>query len=360
MTKRAWLTAALVAAGCSGTSPRPTASNLSDGLTVLEAKDPMFGVNAAYKEQGRVIYAETRTGALKPEIYRADDAPGAPAYEMDLRFVDQNNVTFFAMRGGDSFVDPTWTQEIGATAHARVTDTAGRALDFALAQKAAAALGTALPASFKDHAFHALAYSKQPLPSEDTHLQGAAAQIAKAPPPLTATGEQAYGSYNSGGWSVFWTGKYSGSTGCAAWVCAARHSATDIWSCDWNGQSCSWVRRIVANNHGRGPFDSGMGFDCSSQGGWQYNGINGSTAGGATGSWDGAGGCQTGYSWSSSNNAHLCNDDAAYELWEAKYGPQNNVSFATGYVASSGGWGTSPTNFSCNYPNGDWNTPACP
>ena len=315
-----------VVAGCSGTTQRPTAGTLQDGINVLDAKDPMFGVTAAYKEQGRVVYFETRVGALKPEIYR-NDAPDAPAYEMDMRFVDQNNDTFYAMRGGDSFVDATWSHEISAARHTKI-DYAARAIDFKLAQKAAAALASALPASFKDHAFHAVLYSKEVTPSENPQLQQASLQIAKTPPPAVApSGEQGYGSFNSGGWSTFWTGKYSGNTGCAAWVCAAKHSATDIWSCDWNGSGCSWVRRIVANNHGRGPFDSGMGFDCNSQGGWQYNGIEGSTAGGADGWYDGQGGCQTGYSWSSSNNAHLCNDDAAYELWEAKYGPQNNVGF---------------------------------
>ncbi len=360
MTKRVLMTAALVAAGCS-TAPRPTAGSLGEGLTVLEAKDPMFGVNAAYKEQGRVIYVETRVGALKPEIYR-NDSPGAPAYEMDMRFVDQNNHTFFAMRGGDNFVDPTWTKEIGATRHETV-DFAGRELDFKLAQKAAAALGTALPAEFKDHAFHAVAYAKEQPPSENPRMQAASAEIAKTPPPATGpSGEQAYGSYNSGGWSVFWTGKYSGTTGCVFWTCA-RHSATDMWSCDWDGNSCSWVRRIVANNHGRGPWDSGMGFDCSSQGGWQYNGIDGSTAGGADGQWDGQGGCQTGYSWSSNNYAHLCNDDAAYELWEAKFGPQDNINFWVGSGQGASGWGSGYKdfgNFSCDYPSGDWNTPNCP
>jgi hypothetical protein len=358
MTTRFWLTAALVAAGCSGNTPRPTSAALADGLTVLEAKDPMFGVNAAFKEQSRVVYVETRVGSLKPEIYR-NDSPGAPAYEMDMRFVDQNNHTFFAMRGGDSFVDPTWTREMGTTAHTQVTDLAGRELDFALAQKAAAALGTALPAAFKDHAFHAIAYSKQPLPSQDAHLIAASAQVAKAPPPAAATSEQAYGSFNSGGWSQFWTGKYSGDTGCVFWTCA-KHSATDMWSCDWNGSGCSWVRRIVANNHGRSPWDGGMGYDCASQGGWQYNGIDGSTAGGADGNWDGQGGCQTGYSWSSNNYAHLCNDDAAYELWEAKSGPQDAINF---YSTSPGGWGSGYRgfgNFSCSYPSGDWNTPNCP
>jgi len=95
---------------------------------------------------------------------------------------------------------------------------------------------------------------------------------------------------------------------------------------------------------------------------------SGSTAGGATGSWDGQGGCQSGYSWSSDNNAHLCNDDAAYELWQAKNGSMNtqyggNYNFWWGTSQGASGWGsafTSVGDFSCDYPSGDWNTPNCP
>ena len=346
----------LLMAGCSGTIVRPSATDLQEGINLLDVRDPGFGMSAAFKEQGRVVYVESRVGSLKPEIYR-NDSPDAPANEMDVRFVDSTNDTFFAVRGGDSFIDPTWTQEIQAAKQHKV-DPAARALDFKLAQKAAAALQVALPASFKDHIYHAALYAKVPTPAEDPVLKRAELQLAKAPP-TAPTNDQAYSTYYSGGPVTYWVGKYSGTTGCFFWTCA-RHSATDIWSCDWNGSGCNWNRRIVANNHGRGPWDSGMGYDCQSQGGWQYNNIDGSTASGATGWWDGAGACQSGYSWSSNNNAHLCNDDAAYELFSAKYGPQNNVSF---WENSSGGWGSDYKgfgNFSCSYPSGDWNTPNCP
>lgn len=348
----------LVLAACTlpacSNSPRPAVSELKEGLNLLNVKDASWGVNAAFVKLGRVVYFETRVGALKPEIYRLD-APNEPANEMDYRFVDQNNHTFVAVRGGDSWIDPSWSSEIAASQRETV-DAALRAQDFSLAKEAAAAFSAATPLGFVDHSFHMKNFALQAVPSADQRLASAALTIAKTPPPAADTG---YGSYNSGGWSVFWVGKYSGTTGCNFWTCA-RHSATDMWSCDWDGSTCNWVRRIVANNHGRGPWDSGMGYDCASQGGWQYNGIDGSTAGGATGSWDGQGGCQTGYSWSSNNYAHLCNDDAAYELWEAKYGPQDNINF---WENSSGGWGSGYKdfgNFSCDYPSGDWNTPNCP
>ncbi|HEX9102693.1 MAG TPA: hypothetical protein VF997_10840 [Polyangia bacterium] len=316
-------------------------------------------MSAAFVKNGRALFLDSRVGALKPEVYRLD-APNDPPNEMDYRFVDQEGRTFFANRGGDNWIDPTWDAEIRASQHA-IVDLAQREIDFKVAREAAAAFTNVAPAAFVNHTFHMANFALQAAPSEDPRMIAAAAEIAKTPPPTTLpNGESAYGSYNSGGWSTFFTAKYSGSTGCFAWVCAASHSATLIWSCDWNGSGCSWKTVISANNHGRDY--SQLGFDCSTQGGWQYNGIDGSTAGSSTGWWDGQGGCQTAYSWSSSSNAHLCNDDAAYELWEAKYGPQDNVGFSVydGSWCRGSACGSSPSTFSCNYPNGDWNTPNCP
>ncbi len=364
MTKRWYslLAGGLLVAGCSGVAQRPGAIDLQEGINLLDVKDAAWGANAAYKESGRLVFIETRVGSLKPEIYR-NDAPNEPAYEMDLRFVDQDNHTFYVMRGGDTFADPTWAQDIAASRHAKI-DFAARAVDFKLAQKAATALGQVLPASFKDHTFHVTQFAKQLVPSEDPAMIAKTAQISLTPPPAVGpNGEQGYGSYNNGGYEWLETDKYSGSTGCAFWICAAKHSATIQWSWSWNGSAAVGPTfAINANNHGRAYNGSGMGYDCYSNGGWYWaRTITGSTAGSATGSWDGQGACQTGYSWSSNNNAHLCNDDAAYELWEAKYGDQNNISFSVQEYGTHGGAGTSnPSTFSCNYPNGDWNTPNCP
>jgi hypothetical protein len=161
----------------------------------------------------------------------------------------------------------------------------------------------------------------------------------------------------------------------------AKHSATFMavfqggssclgTGCDHNQGGNGWNFGLSANNHGRDYTQ--LGYDCSSWNGWFYtsgwNEISGSNAGNATGSWDGWGGCQSSYSWSSNNNAHLCNDDAAYELWQAKsgsmytsYGDQTGFWWGTGQGAS--GWGSSWTSlgdYSCSYPSGDWNTPNCP
>jgi len=358
--------------GCSGGSAtyHPPASQLKEGVNILEAKDAAWGSNSAYVSGGRVVYIETRVGPMKPDVYR-QSWPEDPANEMDMRFVDQNGYTFYVMRGGDSLVDPTWAEEMAKTQAAnRLVPSAERDLDWKIAQQGAKALAPALPAAFKDHAFHIAAFGAQPTPAEDPFMQAKAARIISTPFPSGELpgNQKAYGNFSYGAnYSWLETDKYSGTTSCIVWQCE-RHSATNMWDAEWNGSSYAWVLAVVANNHGRAP--SQLGYDCYSNGGWYNPGttISGSTAASNTGSNDGQGGCTSAYSWYSNSNAHLCNDDAAYELWQAKsgsmttpYGDQNGFHWSSSQGAS--GWGSSFTSvsaFSCNYPGGDWNTPNCP
>jgi hypothetical protein len=356
--------------GCSDaptSAYHPPASQLKEGVNVLEAKDPQWGMNAAYVESGRVVYVETRVGPLKPEVYR-QSYPDDPPNEMDMRFVDQNGYTFFIMRGGDSLIDPTWSKELKTTMMPGLQVPASeRNQDWRVAQHAAKALSVALPSGFADHVFHLSAFAQRTPPPDDPLLQARHAGSVSAPT------DRAYGTSSLGNNVWLETDKYSGSTGCAFWYCAASHSATYMWYSgdDW----ASYGLAIDANNHGRDP--SQLSYDCYSAGG-PSNGvvINGSTAGGATGSGDGQGGCQTAYNWDSGGYDHLCNDDAAYELWQAKQGGQwTYLGFENGdaigfqwYGAShcdGNDCGQSPSYFACdcqtfNGCSGDWNTPNCP
>src|SRR5438067_629360 len=100
-------------AGCSddAKSERPPISQLKDGVNLLEVKDASWGVNAAFVKNNRVVYVQTRIGALKPDVYRQMD-PNEPAYETDMRFVDGKGNTFYAQRGGDSFADASWEKDV--------------------------------------------------------------------------------------------------------------------------------------------------------------------------------------------------------------------------------------------------------
>ena len=129
--------------GCSSNastaSSRPTAAQLKEGLNILEMRDPSLGLSAAYMQNGRVVYIETRVGSLKPEVYR-NDAPDEPANEMDMRVVDQNNYTFYAVRGGDNYADPSWSADIVRSYTPTAPDT-NRALDMTIALQGGAGAG---------------------------------------------------------------------------------------------------------------------------------------------------------------------------------------------------------------------------
>jgi hypothetical protein len=344
-------------------------------------KDPGWGINAAYKKLDRVVYLETRVGPIMPEIYR-QDMPDGPQNEMDMRFVDQDGHTFYAMRGGDTFVDPTWAAEIDTSRHSKF-DASKRALDFGMAREAAQKFTQIAPAGLKDHTYHLNRYAANLAPSQDPERVQRAAELERTLPDIATNAsrfERGYNDYNYGAWSIFETDKYQGDTGCAAWICVAKHSATRMWDYrgyyDGNGNwnALGWAFVIDANNHGRHATDSGMNYDCYSQGGWVWNGtITGGTAGSATGNYDGQGGCQTSYNWNSGGYDHLCNDDAAYELWQAKNGGLgSNGNYGTGGASLTfqyrgpgwGGHGSDPW-YACNCGgfngcNNDWNTPNCP
>src|SRR6185503_7029389 len=115
---------------------------------------------------------------------------------------------------------------------------------------------------------------------------------------------------------------------------------------------------MAACNHGRCPWDSGMGYNCYSSGGPFYYGayVNGETISNSTNI---TGACQTNYNWNSGGWDHLCNDDAAYELWQAKSG--------SSYTQQGDGYSFiwyANANYACTCSNtgcdGDWSAPYCP
>lgn len=363
--------------GCSNapTSGHPPASQLQEGLTILDAHDASWGFNAAYVKNGRAVYIESRVGALKPEVYR-DDSPDEPANEMDLRFVDQTNHTFWAQRGGDAWADPTWTSEIVMTKSLDPTITlADRTLDYQVAQEGAKALIAALPATFKDHDYHLSVFASMVPPTQDPQLLAKIQEFnEKAPVPPQ---DEAYGYYSSSSWTQLYAAKYSKGAGCVLWTCGGSHSAVAMYA---NPNVGAWQYVIAACNHGTCPGASNISYDCYSWngGGWFQYGVqqNGETQGNVTGSGDGTGGCQTAYNWDSGGYDHLCNDDAAYELWQAKDGSQWTYQGfengdAIGFQYYGSGWcrgvlcGSSPAHYACDCQTydgcaGDWNTPNCP
>jgi len=336
---------ALFAVGCV-TTERPPVTELKEGLNLLDVRDATWGSNAAYVKNGRVVYLETRIGALKPEIYR-QTWPEDSANEIDVRFVDQSGRTFYVQRGGDNYVDPLWHADIAAHANQKPLDLAALDLDMQLAKEAAKAYRVTVPASFADHALQMNALDREPLPSKNTAVR---ARFEKAKAGLVK--DQAYGSWDwVDGDRWIDTHLYSASTGCFAWICAAKHSATLMYK-DW--PSLTLVQSSC--NHGRCYNGDSMGFNCGSYGWSTGASLTGEANSNTTAV---SGGCATPYNWNSGGYDHLCNDDAAYELWQAKdarwdTSHGDNISFVW-YDAGE---------FACNCQNtgcdGDWNRPNCP
>jgi hypothetical protein len=361
-----WVSGGLVLllAGCDGnTSQRPPAEQLTEGLNLLQVKDPSWGFNAAYMKAGRVIYIESRVGASKPDIYKAT-WPDDPANEMDMRFIDQEGRSFFIVRGGDEFVDPTWKEDmLSANRAAPKIDLLQREADFGIAQEAATAIHVALPASFKDHAFHMQGIAAQPIPTQNPVIMEA---LMKHPMVVNQTGEISYanGSFSGASTAYLYSSSCCGGFG--------MHSATNMVS---GGNTQLW-----ACNHGRCPDQLGYVSYTNSH----YSGNVSLTGETNVNNLATSGGCNGGYSWNtfsqsgchvwscSSKGYHECNDDAEYEQLEVYYlgacsggngpatcyGDYNSFAYPdrnndgnTRFMCQCSGSGD---NGGCN---GDWSTP---
>jgi hypothetical protein len=350
----------VAALGCaSSPTTRPPVEELKEGLNLIDVSDPDWGVSAAYVKQGHVVYVEQRVGALKPQVYRDTGAADEPQNEIDMRFVDQNGVTFWVQRGGDDYVDPTWSAEIN-DALQHPAPALDRNADFALAKEAADVLSKSLPKDFAALAYHPHAFAQRPVPSEDPNLAGRLDEIeAKRP-------DTAYGDWYSGE-SWWWLqGDLYDKKVCYVWVCVARHSGVAMWA--YNG---GWGLAVNACNHGSCPGSSNVTYRCSSNSGvWrQWISLTGESSGGNSV----GGGCRTNYSWNSGGWDHLCNDDSAYELWQIKNGSQgdgnqwneNGNMYSFIYNGPGTGGDGSWVNYACNCGannscNNDWSRPICP
>jgi hypothetical protein len=349
------------AIGCtSSATPRPPIEELHEGLNMLDVTDPSWGMSAAYVKDGNVVYLEQRVGALKPQVYR-DTQLGEPDNEIDMRFVDRNGKTFYVQRGGDDYVDPTWTADIN-DALKNPAPPEQRNLDFALAREAAQAISKALPHEFAALAYHPQVFAARPLPSEDPILAARVDEIEAMRPT-----DEAYGDWYGGSASWWLQGDLYDKKVCSLWVCVARHSGVAMWA--YNG---AWGLAINACNHGSCPGSRSMGYRCSSNSGvWRsYISLTGEDTS-STGTV--SAGCRTNYSWNSGGWDHLCNDDSAYELWQIKNGsagqPGDYSVYGDGYSFVYNGPGTggdgSWVNYACNCSanngcNNDWSRPICP
>ena len=301
---------ALVVVGCDG-GTRPPASQLAQGMNILDARADT-GITAAFVKGSRVIYIETRVGPLKPEAYRLD-APDEPAHEIDVRYVDQVGNTFLAQRGGDEFIDATWSAEIAKLTSVSKAD---READFAMAVESAGAMERAnLPASMHEHVFSAAAQGRL-VPSAFPELAQRAAEIEAKPHDNTLTNWywQEADVYNK----------------CVA-LCAGLHHAVYGWN--YNNQTGTWDQALNTCNHGT--CAGSMSYVCYTNSGWKTYPLTAYFSGEysqSTGTVSGA--CSTSYNWWTGSGTHNSNDDAWYEMWQIYNGTQGSRSSQAGYDQS--------------------------
>ncbi|PKN26664.1 MAG: hypothetical protein CVU65_04970 [Deltaproteobacteria bacterium HGW-Deltaproteobacteria-22] len=79
------------------------------GVTLLDVQ-PGFSFTARFVKGDDVIFVQAVRGQRTPEMYQQD--PESPRFEIDARVTDRDGRILYLRRGGDSFVDPTWTDDV--------------------------------------------------------------------------------------------------------------------------------------------------------------------------------------------------------------------------------------------------------
>ena len=101
---------AVVALALTACTSTPAPTDLPEGLTVLDTTQT--SLTAAYRRGEIAIFVEANRGKPQPDAYQRD--PSQTRYEVDLRMTADDGRTFYVLRGGDRFVDPSWDKELAA------------------------------------------------------------------------------------------------------------------------------------------------------------------------------------------------------------------------------------------------------
>lgn len=309
-------------------SPRPPVASLKNGLTILQAAAD-WGMNAAFRSADHVVYVETRLGPETPEAFRLDD-PRAPLHEIDVRYVDEFGNPFSMQRGGDTFLEPSWTTDLQSRTPVSAEH---RKLDFQLAKEMGQSMIAAMPGNMVEHVQPA-ALLVATTPSENTRLAARAVELQK---------QHADAPYTNHWWQsdMYWKSV------------AIIGAHTAAYAFDYNYDTSSWDWSMNTCNHGT----CAMSYYCYSgsvQGQPFWNVFTGDTTQNNYSGNNGA--CCTQYAWSPGYNQHNSNDDGYYEMYQSKYGRY------PGGCADNGTRGDGCGNtYSCHSGagNGEFTRPCC-
>ena len=107
MRRVSFIAITVLALGLTGCA-MPGDSDLAQGLTVLDAEDTSLA--AAYRHGDAVIFLEVARGHATPDVYQQH--PGSPLFEVDARFVSDDGQVFYSQRGGDTWIDSAWGEDL--------------------------------------------------------------------------------------------------------------------------------------------------------------------------------------------------------------------------------------------------------
>jgi hypothetical protein len=278
MMTRALLLGVLLVGACADDG-LPPVTELHEGLNLLRVDNDIGWVDGAMVKADRVVYFQTRRGPLTPKFYR-DYMPKAPLYEIDVRYLDAAGTVFMIQKGGDQFVDPTWTWEPPAGTVPK--DMSEREKDIELAEAAVDELQKLEvdPAVLHEHRALA-AVGKGFKPEYRRWIKDEQARLGEA---RFATYSFYSEIHKEGIWYTLWIGDHSAikAVSSSGWVGYTSNHGSSASSMDRKCTNKTTVNHTLRNP----PLQS----------------------------------CSTGYDWNSGGGEHNCHDDTTIQMYNAFYG----------------------------------------
>jgi hypothetical protein len=287
---------------------------LPQGLTLFSSSEA--GISGAYKSGTKAVYFDTLRGQPTVPGYKELMPNDVGDYEMDARLMDPNGNLLMLQRGGDTWVDPTWGDQMAQQNAAKTKVVAVDPDVLQLSQEISAAVTAKLPAA-TDHVRALSGLSGASVQRAETIRT----QMAQAASGLSTQGTTWCGWDNANGqnasddscnWTWSGTSSYKVHYACIVSViwCVGDHSAVEV---DGNGFI------LYSCNHGGCAYTMGS-VSCTG------SGSSGDTQIEGTGSLtQETGACTTSYNWNSGGGTHNCHDDSMMEGYSVIYGWQSTT-----------------------------------
>lgn len=258
-------------------------------------------MTAAYRKGDIAIFVETNRGNPQPAEYQTD--PLITKYEVDVRLTSDDGRTFYLLRGGDRFVNPTWEKELTAQVAAPGSRVSNAVL-FDMAKEASDALASSDRDPTLAPQVDAVVAFGQHAPA----LWARMLELRSASGMPDISNEVAYGGTDGPepgdaylGSNYYYIELHAADIDGSP---AGYHSAVRLQA--WNGSA--WGVAVDFANHGRSPSEIPWVDTLQiANAGWKSTGWMAWT-------------CNTGYATYSDNGGHNCHDDSRLEMASYVFG----------------------------------------